>query len=223
MKVYIGPYKHWRSPHAIAEKIIFWEKYDRFSDDPTPKAIEWADDFLTEHIWIVKAINWCMGYYMPRRSKIIVDEYDVWGADHTLSQIIYPVLLKLKEVKHGSPCIDNEDVPEHLRSRPLSPADADAGVDDNLLHARWDWALDEMIWAHHSIINEGAEEDSWYDPLPPGTPVRKTGRVENEDGSVTWKLGNEHGIFNTKKRDAFLARQKHGLYLFGKYYRGLWD
>ena len=222
MKVTIGPYKNWRGPHTLAEKVIFWHKYERYTSDPVPKPVEWLGDFLCNNMWIVKTINWFSGYYVPRRVKIYIDEYDVWSADHTMSQIIYPMLLKLKEVKHGSPDVDDADVPEHLRSSAAPPVDPTTGMVDDLMHDRWNWVLDEMIWAHGSII-KGDEEVNWYDPLPPGTPVRESRTIENDDGSLTWLVGNRMGIYNKDRREAFIARQKHGLYLFGKYYRGLWD
>jgi hypothetical protein len=223
MKVKIGPYKDYIGPHQLAEKICFWIEIDRYSDEEDPKPVRLLYNFFDNNMWIVKTVNWLTGYYRPRVIKIHIDEYDVWSADTTLSQIIVPILEKLKEVKHGTPYTDDEDVPEHLRSTNAPPVDTSVGMVDDLIHARWNWILDEMIWAHRSIIHEGAEEDSWYDPLPPGTPIIPSKTVENEDGSITWQVGNEHGIFNPKRRDAFLERQSRGLKLFGKYYCSLWD
>jgi hypothetical protein len=52
----------------------------------------------------------------PEIKIIKIDKWDTWSMDHTLSPIILPMLKQLKEVKHGAPNVEDEDVPEHLRS-----------------------------------------------------------------------------------------------------------
>ena len=48
-----------------------------------------------------------------RNIKVHIDPYDTWNMDSTLSHIILPMLIQVRETKHGSPVIDDEDVP-HL-------------------------------------------------------------------------------------------------------------
>ena len=69
--------------------------------------------------------------------SIHIDEYDTWSMDHTLAPIILPMLKQLKETKHGSPEVDDADVPEELRSTSAPPKEKDWDIDDNW-HKRWD-------------------------------------------------------------------------------------
>ncbi len=41
--------------------------------------------------------------------------------DYTLSHIVVPMLKQLKETKHGAPFVDDEDVPEELKSTSAPP------------------------------------------------------------------------------------------------------
>jgi len=93
----------------------------------------------------------------PRRVKIVIDPYDTWSMDHTLAIIIVPMLKQLKATTHGAPFVDDEYVPEHLRSTAAPPTENEWDVDDNHFK-RWDYVLDEMIWAMEQIVahdNEG--------------------------------------------------------------------
>jgi hypothetical protein len=196
MKVYLGPYVSWLGPYQLTDKLFFWT--EKYPEDKTLeerwdyKAKDKFGDWLAD-TWVTKFLNWVYSK-RNRKEKVHIDYYDVWSMDHTLSLIIHPMLLKLKEVKHGSPWVDDEDVPEHLRSTsapPLTEEEKNWGTSDAFLHDRWSWVLDEMIFAHHSIINDW--QDEYYD--------RK-----DYDGM---KVVEE--------------RIANGLKLFGKYYQGLWD
>ena len=196
MKVYIGPYINWIGPYQIADKIFFWvEKYtddEKLENRWDYKAKDKFADWLAD-TWVTNFCNW---YYekKKRKIKIRIDHYDVWSMDHTLSIIALPMLLKLKEVKHGSPFVDDEDVPENLRSTAapeLTDEEKRFGVSDAFLHDRWSWVLDEMIFAHE--CQENNWQDEYYD------------RKDYEGMRVVEKrIGN-------------------GFRLFGKYYQGLWD
>lgn len=196
MKVYIGPYINWIGPYQLTEKIFFWtEKYpldSEFEDRWDYKAKEKFGDWLAD-TWVTSFLNWIYKN-KKRKIKIDIDDYDVWSMDHTLSLIILPMLLKLKEVKHGSPLVDDEDVPEHLRSTAapeLTEEEKNYCATDAFFHDRWSWVIDEMIFAHESLHNDW--QDEYYD--------RK-----DYDGMrvVEKRVGN-------------------GFRLFGKYYQGLWD
>jgi hypothetical protein len=152
-----------------------------------------------------------------RKVKIRVDGYDVWGADHTIAMLVHPLLLKLKENKHGAPYVDDEDVPEHLRSTAAPPKRDEWDIDDNH-EARWDWVLDEMIWAFEQCAKDDTGDDQFY------------------SGEVDWKFVKEddkysrmeYGPNHTFKVDeegkkAHYDRIKNGHRLFGKYYFSLWD
>ena len=126
-----------------------------------------------------------------RKIKVKIHDYDVWNLDHTLALIIHPCLLKLQEVKHGGPVVDNADTPEELHGE---GALANGDVDDNFFK-RWDYVLNEMIWAFEQILSEELEP-----------------YFVNDLMSIDKNLMNEYE-----------DRKRKGLILFGKYFQALWD
>lgn len=199
MKVYIGPYKNWIGPYQIADKVFFWvNRRGIFPDDDLRherwdyKAAESFGEWLAD-TWVMKFCNW-LSDKRERKIKVRIDEYDTWSMDHTLALIIHPMLLQLKATKHGSPWIEDTDVPEHLRSSAaplLTEEQKNYGESDDLFHDRWAWVLDEMIFAHHSQLNDW--EDEYHD------------RKDYDAMQVVEK------------------RIQNGYRLFGKYYQNLWD
>ena len=82
-------------------------------------------------------------------AQITIHDWDTWSMDHTLSYIIVPMLIQLKDTKHGAPNVDDDDVPEELRM-PDGWKETRYNIDgetDEQFFNRWDWVLDEMIWA----------------------------------------------------------------------------
>ncbi len=205
MKVYMGPYKNWVGPYQIADwvKPVIGEA----------KAYE-LGEWLSE-TWLADFCQW-VDKKRKRKIKIQIDNYDVWGADHTLALIILPVLIKLREHKHGHPLVDDEDVPENIRSYSapaLTEDDKRNGSVDQFAESRWDWVLDEMIWSFEQHTIEDWEEQYC------------TGKVDfqiTDDGDFvrgsnhTFEMDHE-GI---KKHS---DRMANGRRLFAKYYDSLWD
>lgn len=186
MKIYISNYRnHWISPYIILDKFLFWRKnYDAYAQEP-PK---WLN-FLCE--------SWkkFLDTIHPRVNYIKVDEYDTWNADVILATIIVPVLKLLKENKYGSPMTDYEDAPEEFRSYNSEGYDpADRWDGDKNMHKRWNWVLDEMIYAFENVSDDKWEELCY---------------IDNE--------------FNTEIYESYNNRINNGLRLFSKYYRGLWN
>jgi hypothetical protein len=64
--------------------------------------------------------------------------------------------------KHGAPFVDDEDVPDHLKST-AAPAKENEWDTDANHFARWDWVLDEMIFAF-----ECKTDDSWEEAFRSG-------------------------------------------------------
>lgn len=95
-----------------------------------------------------------------QKVKVRIDRWDTWAMDETLTHIIVPMLKQLKTTKHGSPHVDSEDVPSHLQGTynfygnnyNLFPEDSAAYYD--LIHKRWDWVMDEMIWTFEMALVE---------------------------------------------------------------------
>jgi len=127
--------------------------------------------------------------------SVHIDPWDTWSMDDTLAHIIVPMLKQLKETKHGSPLVDDEDVP-HLPKKQWSSNESvqydlfESRDQDELFWAqyeeRWEWVMNEMIWAFEMMVS-----DAWWEGL----------QYERE----------------------IHERVHRGTTLFGKYYRGLWD
>lgn len=176
MKVYIGPYRNWFGPYQLAQKLCFWAKpvkdeyglpgkpdwVHKFGEwlahgsvEPEPKAGDIIFfDRERPKTFIYRFLLW-VEKRKERKIKIRIDPWDTWSMDHTLSLIILPMLKQLKETKHGGPFVDDEDVPEHLRSTAAPPKKDEYDVDDNHFK-RWDYVLDEMIFSFTSEV-----DDSW--------------------------------------------------------------
>lgn len=141
-----------------------------------------------------------------RQIEIRIDKFDTWSMDHTLALLIVPMLKQLKATKHGAPLVDDEDVPEHLRSTAAPPKTDPRDVDDNHFK-RWDWVLDEMIWAMEQIVKD--DESEFYDH----SAVDNTSLKSWID---TVKIDRE-GL------QQYHERIQNGCRLFGKYFQSLWD
>jgi len=213
MKVVIGPYKNWIGPYQIADAIFFWQ--DKYSDDCV-----WADrahrfgTWLSENrdgsdTWLLKVCQWIESK-RKRQVYVRIDKFDTWSMDHTLSYIILPMLKQLKATKHGSPNVDDSDVPLPLQS--TAPGARDRCEEewdlDEHYFTRWDYVLDEMIWAFEQQDNDG--DSQFYDH---GT---KVAGETFEDSMNRIKIDYD-GL------KAYNARKANGFRLFGKYYEALWD
>jgi len=99
-----------------------------------------------------------------RKIDIHIDDYDIHNLDHTLALITLPCLKKLKEQKQGSHNVDPLDVPQDIRQseEDIQSYKAQGLIDDNF-NKRWDWVLDEMIFAMSSIT----EDDGLFDVSNP--------------------------------------------------------
>ena len=222
MKVYIGPYKNWFGPHHLAEKLCFWAKknvVDEYGMRDYPEYVfkfgEWLaygkwrgiDDIPNDakNLFVNKDQPTWLYLFLERieskrkrKIKIHIDKWDTWSMDHTLAQIVLPMLKQLKETKHGSAQVDMDDVPPEMRMTSTEDWDDQLVFDfyndpelskQNIqcdIHDRWNWVMDEMIFAFEFIV----DEDNRY----------------------------SHN-FNQEVED----RVANGLSLFGKYYQGLWD
>ena len=215
MKVYLSGYRnHWLSPYTILEKVFFWREIDY--DEPVIE--RWSNRLNPLCVAAQKFLD----FVHPKIEYVKIDHYDTWSMDHTLSHIILPMLKQLKKDKHGSPLVDDEDVPEELRSTSAPAKENDWDTDDNHFK-RWDWVMDEMIQAFECKVN-----DDWEDQYRSGEhDMKSVPCAWDADGKPTLYTF-EDGPNNTYKcdYDALFAHHKrnaNGFRLFGKYYEGLWD
>jgi hypothetical protein len=214
MKVYIGPYVNWIGPYQIADKIPF------LSEDTKDKIGDWISD-----TWVNDFCNW-LHSKKKRKIKIRIDPYDTWSMDNTLALIILPMLKQLKATKQGSQFVDDEDLPPQMRYNDDLVVDKDGKyLEDNgtmWIQHRWDWVLNEMIWAFETSIDE-----DWEDQFTHGTPSYDWNKWEDDNGvpyqRVQLSQTNPDYWVDTDRITEYNDRMKNGFRLFGKYYRGLWD
>lgn len=100
-------------------------------------------------------------YRKNRKVDIRVDDYDIWNADTTMATIIVEVLKKYREDMTGSPYVENDDVPEHLRMTTEQIAEfLESGETDSQFHERWKYVVDEMIYAMNIVAHNDEYEYS---------------------------------------------------------------
>jgi len=228
MKIYINNYRsHWLSPYTILEKVFFWREIDY--DEPIIE--RWADRLNPFSVGLQKILD----IIHPKINYVKIDRWDTWSLDHTLAEIALPMLKQLKKDKHGSPYVELEDVPEELRGTSTPEYDQqltfdfydearqEKDVDYELTHKRWDWVMDEMIFAFEHKV-----DDSWEDAFREGEIDWKTVPCAWDENGKPTMYQMQDGPNNTYKCDYDGMQKVHdrmanGFRLFGKYYEGLWD
>ena len=223
MKVYKSNYRnHWVSPYTILKAVCFWEKDDdvfyNHEDVPGHKYDKWVN-FLTP---FCEAWSKFLDFVHPEIKYVKIDRWDTWSMDHTLADIILPMLKQLQKDKHGSPFVDDEDVPEELKSTSAPPKENEYDTDANHFK-RWDYVLDEMIFAFECKV-----DDSWQDKFSSGEFDKKTVACQwDENGKAKmyeWIDGPNHTYeLDIEGMKVVQKRITNGYRLFGKYYEGLWD
>ena len=240
MKVYISDYRnHWISPYTILDYMFWWTDWSKCSRDKTvirsleeerkhkyvehPAWVERWSDRLTP---ISNAIQWVLNRVHPPIKYVKIDRYDTWSMDHTLADIVLPMLRQLKATQHGAGFVDDEDVPEELKSTSAPPKENEWDTDANHF-ARWEWVMNEMIFAF-----ECKTDDSWEEKFRSGdidmlwVPVDRDGNEVPKGEHRYYQMTD--GPKNTYKCDyegmkVVEARIQNGFRLFGKYYQALWD
>jgi len=241
MKVYIGKYRdHWISPYTILDYVFFWTDWSKCARWKLEQTLEdhrqeksayverpdWCERWSDRLEPISRVIMWVLDRVHPPINYVKIDKWDTWSMDHTLAIIALPMLRQLKATKHGSPLVDDEDVPEHLRSTAAEPKENEWDTDSNHF-LRWDWVMDEMIFAFECKV-----DDSWQDAYRSGEhdllwiPVDKDGNEVPKGEHKHYQM--KHGPKDTYQCDydamrVVETRIQNGFRLFGKYYQGLWD
>jgi len=181
--------------------------------------VDWPDnqdyeDYVLEAIddavqSVYNVFNWIWFDRRTQKTKVHIDKWDTWSMDHTLAHIVLPMLVQLKRTKHGAPWVAVADVPKELRptKKDINAYNKDGSTDDKFFK-RWDYVLDEMIWAFEQKCRDHWEDD-YYGPY-----------IESEDkrelfGRFEWT--------DDEGRQKHQERMTNGFKLFGKYYENLWD
>jgi len=219
VKVKIGSYINWFGPHQLARMVFFWKDPNNDLGPDEDIVYRFGTYLSGPKDKPSLLLKFCQWLYEKRKRKIQIhiDNYDVWSADHTLAFVIHPVLLKLKEIKMGSPYVDDEDVPEHLRSINAQPKVHEYDTDE-FHDARWDYVLDEMIWA----FEQHKMGDEWLDQYTSGQVDIKFVKEEGNKYSTLVHGPNHTYTRMEDKIAAHRARMDNGRRLFAKYYESLW-
>lgn len=162
-----------------------------------------------------------------RKIEVQVDPWDTYSMDHTAALIILPLLLQLKDTKHG--------VPNEFVSRIGGDMDGNycfdfIKEDENKVFdmgcAMWEETLDKMIWSFQQIVDDSYDSKYHHGKMqigwkPVQMPNPVTGVVEemyemvDENPSGHWYDHVGHMLHE--------ERIQEGIDLFAKYYRNLWD
>ena len=238
MKVKIGPYTNWYGPYQLAETLCFWAKEEK-DEYGIPRKPDWVHNFgewlahgsvepeaevgevtswdRERHDTLLARLLYWIHSKKERTIKVHIDRWDTWSMDHTLAYIVLPMLKQLKERKHGAPFVDLDDVPKELHGKKLTKKQKDNGEVDDKHFERWDWVLDEMIFAFDSKVNDG-----WEEQFESGESDIQWKKLE--DGMSQMIEGPNHTkVYDWEGRKKYEERIANGFRLFGKYYSNLWD
>lgn len=160
MKVRIGPYKNWIGPYQIVDRVFFWTP-KREKHKIKDRIAEWL-----ANSWVNDFCQW-VDSKRKRKIKVKIERQDVWDLFVTLSHIIHPALVRFRNDLTGAPFVDDDDVPDHLKSTNAEPKKNEWDTDSNHFK-RWDYVLDEMIWAFYQYTT-----DNWEMLYPYGSNESK--------------------------------------------------
>ena len=227
MKINIGKYTDFIGPYQIAEKILFWK--DKDDGDTVHNFGTWLAGGEGKESALMKVCTWIESK-RKRKVEIRIDKCDTWNMDTTLAMIVLPMLKQLKETKHGSAMVELEDLPEHLRTTGrdeswqfcLDLGDGEEYEKEswNLYEKRWNWVMDEMIWAFEQLQPDYDWEDQYWITHP---KIDWMKYPEDEGKTIIPVRWLVEGECDWDGRIAHEKRISNGLRLFGVYYLGLWD
>lgn len=172
-------------------------------------------------------------HYMDSRERVSVriDDWDTFSLDYTLAHIILPALKKFKDKDQGRFSVDDEDVPDEIKSTSSKPFDPYVGEIDEFYEARSEYILDAMIYSFEHII-----DDSWKNTFYTYTDdtrpefnfiaIDYAGNEVDEDeydGEIMYRMDSKNNmIIDRDGIESVEEKIDFGLRMFGKYYRGLW-
>lgn len=219
MKVYIGPYPtDWLRCQIF--NTYMNKKYGELDwpdDDEYTKLDKFVDKLESVIQSIYNATINKILRYRKRKINVRIDRSDTWSMDNTLAHIILPMLKQLKETKQGAPYVDDEDVPEHLRSTAAPPKKNEWDTDENHFK-RWDWVLDEMMHAFECEL-----DNEWDSQFHSGKIDMRFVKEEGSKFSRMERGPDDTHVFDHEGHKKAWERRNNSLRLFGKYYHSLWD
>lgn len=206
MKIFIGKYRDYVGSYQIADLL----QHLGVSEDTCFKIGEWLSNTKLQTF-----LEW-IDSKKKRKIKIKIHDYDIFSFDTTLAMVILPGLKMIQEGKHGAPFVDDEDVPDELKSTNAPLKENEWDWDDNCF-PRWNWVLSEMIFAMENIAS-----DDWEEKFHSGNidfiweKCGDSDLFEMKDGPKNTFVFDEVGY------KAYADRIQNGCRLLGKYFQNLW-
>lgn len=167
-----------------------------------------------------------------RKINVRIDPFDTWSLDHTLSIVILPALIQLKDTKQGIPSefvgegiggdLDNNHCFDFIKE------DADQVFDKQC--EKWEETLNKMIWSFLQLSIADDYDEQYYH----GNPDFEWKELEGKTypNPVTGVNEPLYEMVNRNRTDYWYDRVGHdlhckriqeGLDLFSKYFLSLWD
>lgn len=234
MKVKIGSYVNFFGPYQLAELLCFWTKKtpDEYGIMCEPEFVHYFGEWLAHgsidpepnvgdiisidrerhHTIVYKLLLWVHDR-KHRKISVKLDPWDTINMNCTLALIILPMLEQLRTKSSGAPFVDDLDVPDHLKSINAPATENKWDVDDHHF-ARWDYVLDEMIFAF------GTDNADWEDEFYSGQGSMSFEKLENGMSQMI-----SGGDFKVDREGMKVVQDRidNGHVLFGKYYGSLWQ
>ena len=225
MKIKIKPYPKWRTTLKLEE----------FLEEKLNIPENYSEKLCVPIQFILNIIN-SIDEYLKRKNTIKIHNYDTWSMDKTLSLIVLPMLLQLKRTKHGSPEVDDEDLPELLQYTPEELEKIKNQEDVQKYWDRWDYIIDRMIYSFDYLANDReTEKREEFITIKNDALFEKFGEKANTSLDVML-IQEKNGInfidqlngsqYYSRDYEKLKEHEDYvdeGFKLFGKYYRNLWD
>lgn len=125
------------------------------------------------------------------KDKIKVTTLDVYDADVTMAKVILPVLETYVQHKQSYGFVDDCDVPANLKTG--------FDYDETNLKKKWDYVLEEMIFAFRAISNSRMFIHDFHEE------------------TTEWDKSYSCAVMELEKRI------NNGTALFGKYFSSIWS
>lgn len=229
MRVKIGPY-----PNRMICNVFNDYMNKKYGYVTWPLTYTKFEKFLEKVDNSIQTVYDCsINLFLDRREQKIsinIDAWDTWNMDCTLAYIIVPMLKQLKEKKHGAPNVDAKDVPIPLRPKKQDVLRyKELGETDDTFFERWEWVMDEMIWAFSEHVKNYTDAEGKFftgDTDILSVPIDADGNEVAKEDAQYFRMErgpNDTSQFDKEGYEAWLARKENGFRLFGKYYQSLWD
>ena len=234
MRVKIKKYPTQFGPYELMEKIFFWTKTkDEYGFPDSPEWVHNAGKWYAD-TWLGQGHSWLAEKYSSwqdrHRISVKLDPWDTWSADDTLAHIILPMLVDLKQTKQGAPNVDPEDVPENLRPGKLEVEQYQKdGTTDALFFKRYEYVLDEMIWAFNEHTKDWDETEAQFysgETDIVSVPIDEAGNEVAKEDAKYFRIDrgpNDTSEWDREGWQAYMDRKQNGFRLFAKYYTSLWN